>query len=83
MRISKSGLFIILFIIGTYIIWFIFFQEIIQYILDDAIDVDTGEKDIVTGWIGVFILPIIFAFGLIGIFTGIYMLIERVKKNES
>ncbi|MFX1500063.1 MAG: hypothetical protein ACFFDH_03765 [Promethearchaeota archaeon] len=83
MRISKSGLFIIFFIIGTYIIWFIFFQEVIQYILNNAIDADTGEKDIVTSWIGIFILPLLVDFCLLGIFTGIYVLIKRVKKNES
>ena len=82
MRISKSDWFIILFIIGTYVIWFVFFQDVIQFILDNAIEADTGEKDIVTGWIGVFILPLLIAFCLMGIVAGIYTLIKKMKKSE-
>jgi hypothetical protein len=83
MKISKSNLFIILFIVGIYVIWFVFFQDVIQFILNNAISTDTGERDIVIGWIGVLFLPLLIAFGLMGLVGGIYILIERMKKNES
>ncbi len=83
MSISKSNLFIIVFIIGTYIVWFVFFQPVIQFILNNAISTDTGERDIITGWIGVLILPSLIAFALMGIIAGIYTLIKRMKKNNS
>jgi len=83
MSISKSNLFILVFIIGTYIVWFVFFQPVIQFILNNAISTDTGERDIITGWIGVLILPSLIAFALMGIIAGIYTLIKRMKKNNS
>ncbi len=82
MRISKSNLFFMVFIVGTYIVWFVFFQDVIQFILNHAIDADTGERDIVTGWMGVIILPALIAFCLMGIIAGIYELIKRMKKSE-
>jgi len=83
MRISKSNLFIIVFIIGTYVVWFVFCQPVIQFILNNAISTDTGERDIITGWIGVLILPSLIAFALMGIIAGIYTLIKRMKKSDS
>lgn len=83
MRISKSSLFLILFIIGTYVIWFVFFQNVIQFILNNAIESETGEINIITGWMGVLILPILIAFVLMGIIAGIYTLIKRMKKSEA
>ncbi len=83
MGISKSNLFIIVFIIGTYVVWFVFFQPVIQFILNNAIETDTGERDIITGWIGVLILPSLIAFALMGIIAGIYTLIKRMKKSDS
>jgi len=83
MRISKSNLFIIVFIIGTYVVWFVFCQPVIQFILNNAISTDTGERDIITGWIGVLILPSLIAFALMGIIAGIYTLIKRMKKKDS
>jgi len=82
MRTSKSNLFLILFIVGTYIVWFVFFQDIIQFILNNAINTDTGERDIIIGWIGVLVLPSLIAFALMGIIAGIYTLIKRMKKSE-
>ena len=83
MRISKSNLFIIVFIIGTYFVWFVFCQPVIQFILNNAISTDTGERDIITGWIGVLILPSLIAFALMGIIAGIYTLIKRMRKGDS
>jgi len=83
MRISKSNLVIIIFIIGTYVVWFVFFQNVIQFILNHAISTETGERDIITGWIGVLILPVLIAFCLMGIIAGIYTLIKRMKKSDS
>jgi len=83
MRISKSNLFIIVFIIGTYVVWFVFCQPVIQFILNNAISTDTGERDIITGWIGVLILPSLIAFALMGIIAGIYILIKKMKKTDS
>ena len=82
MRISKSNLIIILFIIGTYVIWFVFCQPVIQFILKNAISSTTGEIDIITGWMGVLILPALIAFALMGIIAGIYTLIKKMKKSE-
>jgi len=64
-------------------VWFVFFQPVIQFILNNAISTDTGERDIITGWIGVLILPSLIAFALMGIIAGIYTLIKRMKKNNS
>ncbi len=83
MRISTSNLFIIIFIIGTYVVWFVFFQNVIQFILNHAISTDTGERDIITGWMGVLILPALIAFCLMGIIAGIYTLIKRMKKSNT
>ena len=80
MKISKSNLFFLVVIVGTYIVWFVFFQDVIQFILNNAIETDTGERDIVIGWIGILVLPAIIAFVLIGIIAGIYTLIKRLKK---
>ncbi|MFX1570090.1 MAG: hypothetical protein ACFFCV_17170 [Promethearchaeota archaeon] len=82
MKISKSNLFIIVVIVGTYIVWFVFFQDVIKFILNNAIESETGEIDIVTGWLGVIILPALIAFCLMGIIAGIYALIQRAKKND-
>ena len=83
MSISKSNLFIIVFIIGTYVVWFVFCQPVIQFILNNAISTITGERDIMIGWIGVFFLPLLIAFCLMGLVVGIYTLIKRMRKSES
>jgi len=83
MKISKSNLFFLVVIVGTYIVWFVFFQDVIQFILNNAIETDTGERDIVIGWIGILVLPALIAFALIGIIAGIYTLIKRFKKEDS
>ena len=82
MKISKSNLLIIVVIVGTYIVWFVFFQDVIKFILNNAIESETGELDIITGWMGVIILPALIAFCLIGIIAGIGALIKRARKSE-
>ena len=56
-RIGKFGILIIALVIVVYTIWFVFFQDLIQYILENAISTFSGERDIITGVLGILFIP--------------------------
>ncbi len=81
-KISKFGILLIVLIVVVYTIWFVFFQDVIQFILENAISTETGERDIITGWIGVFFLPLLIVVGILGITGFILYLINKMKGKE-
>ena len=82
LKLSSFTIFLIVLIITVYTIWFVFFQEVIQFILENAISTETGERDVITGWIGVFFLPIFGVMGILGILYGILFLREKIKDKK-
>ena len=76
-RLDKFGILIIVLVVVVYTIWFVFFQDVIQYILEHAISTDgVAERDPVIGWIGVFFIPILIVCTILGIIGLILYLIE-------
>ena len=78
-RIGKFGILLIVLIVVVYTIWFVFFQDIIQFILENAISTETGERDIITGWIGIFFLPLLVVLGILGFIGMIFYLIYKIQ----
>ncbi|MHA1192712.1 MAG: hypothetical protein ACTSP9_10500, partial [Promethearchaeota archaeon] len=59
-------------------IWFVFFQDVIQFILANAID-KFGNKDIFIGFIGILFIPFLLSVGVLGVYAIILYLIEKIK----
>ncbi|MBA7620627.1 hypothetical protein ES703_27979 [subsurface metagenome] len=78
-RIGKFGILIIALVIVVYTIWFVFFQDLIQYILENAISTFSGERDIITGVLGILFIPFLIFCGILGIIGIILYLIQRKK----
>ena len=79
MKIGKFGILLTTIIVVAYIIWFVFFQDVIQFILENAID-EFGERDIINGWIGVlFYIPFLISIAILGVITIIMYLINKIK----
>ena len=67
----------------VYAVWFIFFQDVIQFILENAISTNGGgEKDPITGWLGIFFLPFLGVIAILGLSYPILLLIERKKREK-
>jgi hypothetical protein len=81
-RIGKFGILLIVLIVIVYTIWFVFFQDVIQFILENAISTETGERDIITGWIGTLFLPLLVVVGILGFIGMIFYLIYKIKGKE-
>ena len=82
LKLSPSTIYLIVLVIAVYAIWFIFFQDVIQFILENAISTDTGERDPFTGLIGIFFLPFLGVVGILGITTLILLLIKKIKEKN-
>ena len=82
LKLSSFTIFLVVLIITVYTIWFVFFQEVIQFILENAISTYTGERDVITGWMGVFLLPFLGVMGIMGILYGILFLREKIKDKK-
>ncbi|UCC18695.1 MAG: hypothetical protein JSV62_11380 [Promethearchaeota archaeon] len=82
LRIQKFGILIIVLLVVVYTIWFVFCQDLIQYILENAISTFTGEKDTITGWFGVIFIPFLIVCGILGIIGAVLYIIERRKEPK-
>lgn len=82
-KIGKFGILLIALFLVVYILWFVFCQDIIQFILENAISTFTGEKDIITGWFGVILIPFLIALGILGLIGGILYLINKKKQAKT
>ena len=79
MKKDKFGILLIIIFVSVYAIWFVFFQDVIQFILANAID-EFGERNIINGWIGVlFYIPFLISVGVLGVITIIMYLINKIK----
>ena len=84
LKLSSFTIYFIVVVIAVYAIWFIFFQDVIQFILENAISTDaivTGP-DPVTGWIGVLFLPFLGVVVIMGIIYLILLVRKKIKSNE-
>ena len=81
-KLSPFSIYLIVIVIAVYAIWFIFFQDVIQFILENAISTDTGERDPFTGLIGIFFLPFLGVLAVLGIATLILYLREKMKTKS-
>ena len=78
MKKDKFGILLIIIFVSVYAIWFVFFQDVIQFILANAID-EFGERNIINGWIGVlFYIPFLISVGVLGVITIIMYLINKI-----
>ena len=78
MKIGKFGILLITIIVIVYFIWFLFFQDVIIFILENAID-SFGERDIITGLLGVIFLPLLIVIAILGVIGMILYLINKLK----
>jgi len=82
LKLSPFTIYLIVIVIAVYAIWFIFFQDVIQFILENAISTDTGERDPFTGLIGIFFLPGLGVLAILGITALILFLREKIKEKN-
>lgn len=68
----------------VYAIWFIFYQDVIQLILEDAISTDTIESgtDPITIWLRILLLPFLGVVAILGITYLILFVYKKIKSNE-
>ena len=78
MKIDKFGILLIIILVTVYAIWFVFFQDVIQFILENAID-KFGERNIINGWMGVFFIPFLISVGVLGVYAIILYLRNKIK----
>jgi hypothetical protein len=72
-------------LVAVYLIWFIFCQDVIQYILEHAIDVSAlggGARSPITGWIGIFVLPFLIVLAIMAITAVVLDLWNKVKRKK-
>jgi len=74
----KFGILLIIIFGVVYTIWFVFFQDVIQFILANAID-KFGNKDIFIGFIGILFIPFLLSVGVLGVYAIILYLLEKIK----
>jgi len=79
-RIGKFGILLLALVVVVYTLWFVFCQELIQFILENAISTFTGQKDIITGWMGVLFIPFLAIVGILGLIGAILYLINKKKQ---
>lgn len=79
-RIGKFGILLISLFVVVYTLWFVFCQDLIQFILENAISTFTGQKSIITGWFGILFLPFLLIVGILGLIGAILYLINKKKK---
>ncbi|MBY9012123.1 MAG: hypothetical protein KGD70_07105 [Candidatus Lokiarchaeota archaeon] len=83
LNLSPFTLYFIVIVITVYAIWFIFFQEVIQFILENAISTFGGaHRSPVNGWIGIFLLPFLVVIVIMGITLLIPFLRAKIKGKK-
>ena len=77
MKLSPFTIYLIIVTIAVYAIWFIFFQDVIQFILENALSLE-----FFTPWIGIFFLPFLGVLAVLGITTLILYMREKMKAKK-
>jgi hypothetical protein len=83
-RLSPFAIYFIVVVALVYVVWFVFCQPVIQYILENAISTFGGaHPSPLNGWLGVFFLPLLIALAIIGLTGLIIYAWKKLKKNPS
>ncbi|NVM44907.1 MAG: hypothetical protein HWN79_08315 [Candidatus Lokiarchaeota archaeon] len=83
LKLSPLTLYFIIIVIAVYAIWFIFFQDVIQFILENAISTNGGVyRSEFNGWLGIFLLPFLVVMVIMGITLLIPFLRDKIKEKK-
>ena len=83
LKLSPFTIYFIVLMIAVYAIWFIFCQDVILFILENAISTFGGaHRSPGSGWIGIFLLPFIIVFAIMVITFLILLLREKMKAKK-
>jgi len=83
LKLSPFAIYFIVLMITVYAIWFIFCQDVILFILENAISTFGGaHRSPATGWAGILVLPFIVVFAIMVITFLILLLREKIKAKK-
>ncbi len=83
LKLSPFTIYFIVVLVAVYAIWFIFFQDVIQFILENAISTFGGaHRSPSTGWAGILVLPFLVVMVIMGITFLILFLRDKIKKKK-